>query len=92
MDDVTAARFVVVGNVQGVSYRQSCALEAARLGVRGWVRNRDDGAVEGVAEGSRAAVEALLAWCARGPARARVARVDVTWAAPADHEGFVVRR
>ena len=47
---VTAAirrRVVVHGRVQGVWFRESCRREAEALGVAGWVRNRDDGTVEG---------------------------------------------
>ena len=43
----------VHGDVQGVGFRYFLMREAQRLGLRGWVRNRDDGTVEFVAEGSR---------------------------------------
>ena len=41
------------GKVQGVFFRESTRVEATRLGLTGWVRNRDDGSVEAVAEGER---------------------------------------
>ncbi len=81
------ARARVTGVVQGVWYRQSTADEARRLGLSGTVRNLPDGAVEVVAEGRREAVEALLAWCSRGPPAARVEAVDVTWETPGGDEG-----
>jgi acylphosphatase len=68
--------------VQGVFYRQSTAMEAARLGLAGTVRNVADGSVEVVAEGERGAVEALVAWCGRGPPSARVEGVEVAPEAP----------
>jgi acylphosphatase len=71
-------RLVVSGRVQGVGFRYSTQGEAARLGLRGWVRNTDDGKVEIVAEGPPTAVDALEAWCRRGPAGARVASVVAT--------------
>jgi acylphosphatase len=75
------ARFRVVGRVQGVFYRQSTADEAGRLGLSGSVRNLPDGSVEVVAEGGRDRVEALVAWCRRGPPAARVEEVLVEWEA-----------
>ena len=70
-------RVRVTGLVQGVFYRQSTALEAARLGLSGAVRNLSDGSVELEAEGERSAVEALVAWCRRG--RRRRGWKDSTW-------------
>ncbi len=93
MSDLVRARIVVSGRVQGVWFRQSAADEARRLGVRGWVRNRADGAVEAEAEGQRVAVEAFVLWCHRGPPAADVDDVSVEWLA---HDGnlgpFSVRR
>jgi acylphosphatase len=50
--------------------------EATRLGARGWVRNRADGAVEAVFDAPSGARTALLAWAQRGPDVARVTHVD----------------
>ena len=86
-------RLRVRGQVQGVFYRQSTATEAARLGLAGSVRNLPDGSVEVVAEGPRADVETLVAWCRRGPPAARVAEVGATWEAPTGaEETFAVVR
>jgi acylphosphatase len=81
------ARLRVVGMVQGVFYRQATADEAARLRLSGTVRNLPDGSVEVVAEGPRDAVEALAAFCRRGPPAARVEAVQVEWEAPAGISG-----
>jgi acylphosphatase len=71
------ARAIVMGKVQGVSFRAATASEARRLGVVGWVRNRSDGWVELEAEGDDDRVAKLLAWCERGPPAARVTAVHV---------------
>lgn len=81
---------VVRGRVQGVGYRWSLSREARRLGVAGWVRNRPDGTVEAVAEGSDDAVAALVAWCRSGPGGAQVTGVDVTDEAPERLTGFAI--
>lgn len=48
-----ATRLVRVrGLVQGVGYRYACAELARTLGIAGWVRNRLDGSVEALLQGS----------------------------------------
>lgn len=70
-------RVVVSGRVQGVFFRATCAAEARRLGVGGYVRNLADGRVEAAFEGPDEAVDAMIAWCRRGPELARVDHVEV---------------
>lgn len=67
----------VRGRVQGVGYRDACAREAERLGVRGWVRNRLDGSVEALLLAPHDRLVQMLAWLQRGPPAARVDAVDV---------------
>jgi acylphosphatase len=67
----------IKGRVQGVCFRDSTRQRAGELGVRGWVRNRRDGDVEVLAEGPRDRVDALVAWCHKGPPAARVEQVLV---------------
>lgn len=83
----------IVGIVQGVSYRASFDAQARALGVSGWVRNRCDGSVEAMIRGDDAVLQQLLAWAHRGPAMARVDRVDVTELddAKIDDCGFHIR-
>jgi acylphosphatase len=69
----------VRGRVQGVYFRASTQREAKRLGLTGWVKNRNDGAVEVLAEGEEDGLKDLIAWANRGPSAARVERVDVRW-------------
>jgi acylphosphatase len=47
----------------------------ARLGVRGWVRNRADGSVEALVIGAEDAVSAMIEACRQGPPAAAVAAV-----------------
>ena len=78
-EDMVRAHVVVSGRVQGVWFRGRTRDKAEALGVTGWVRNRRDGAVEAVFEGSRPAVERMVAWCYQGPPLAVVQHVDLRW-------------
>jgi len=68
-------KVVISGLVQGVAFRACMRDEALRLGVKGWVRNRDDGAVEALMQGEEANVARLLEWARVGPKGARVTSV-----------------
>jgi acylphosphatase len=82
----------IAGRVQGVGFRASTAREARALGLTGWVANRADGTVVLEAQGDAAAIDALVAWCGRGPPAARVTGVVVEERAPVVGEvGFAQR-
>lgn len=88
MSDDVRARVYITGRVQGVFYRAACRDAAARLDLRGWVRNAADGSVEAVAEGPREKVEAFVLWCHKGPPAARVTAVRVEWEPLQNESGF----
>ena len=69
----------VEGRVQGVSFRYFVIHNANRYGVTGWVRNRENGDVEVVAEGPRSELDRLLTDLRRGPSAALVTDVRVEW-------------
>jgi len=66
----------VYGRVQGVFFRASTQEKAHELGVKGYVKNEPDGSVYIEAEGPAEALDAFLEWCHKGPAAARVDKVD----------------
>ena len=69
-------RVKITGRVQGVGFRRWAWKTAKRLGVSGWVRNRPDGSVEALVQGSEEAVGAMLEALGKGPCWARVDAVD----------------
>jgi acylphosphatase len=79
---------VVSGDVQGVGFRWYCREQAVTLGVAGLVRNLPDGRVEAIFEGDRAAVDAMVEWCRRGPNWARVEDIDVEDQEPVGDSDF----
>ena len=92
MGDRVRAHVFVSGRVQGVYSRAPTREKAGETGVYGWVQNLEDGRVEAVFEGERAAVEAMIEWCHTGSPRARVDDVEVEYGDPEGIEGFEVRR
>ena len=87
-----ARRYVITGRVQGVGFRFFAEAAAAREGVHGWVRNRPNGTVEAWVEGDAESVQRIEAALHRGPAGARVERVDVEHVEPTGRPtGFSVR-
>ena len=74
MDVVT--HVIIRGRVQGVGFRAWTEYTALERGLRGWVRNRRDGAVEALFVGPRDAVAAMIAKCQHGPPGSRVDGLD----------------
>ena len=70
---------IVSGDVQGVGFRAWAKRQAVDLGLTGWVKNREDEAVELVAEGSKVELQELIKRCKRGPDIAWVKNIDVQW-------------
>jgi acylphosphatase len=89
--DVTYS-IIVKGKVQGVFYRQGTREKAVAIGVKGIVRNEDDGTVKIIATGSSEQLNKLIAWCRQGPPRARVDSVDVKEEAYQNFTGFSIVR
>lgn len=69
----------VHGRVQGVGFRYFVQRRAEALGLRGFVRNLREGALEVAAEGAQADLEELLRAIRQGPPMSWVERVDERW-------------
>ncbi len=78
------AHAYISGSVQGVSFRYYTYHEALKHGLRGWVRNLEDGRVEAVFEGEKAGIEQVLEWSQNGPPAAMVDSIEVDWNEPVD--------
>lgn len=83
---------IVTGKVQGVFYRQSTKEKAIAIGVKGMVRNENDGSVKIIATGSKEQLNALIEWCRQGPPKARVDSVNVKEEAYRNFAGFSIER
>ena len=76
---IEARRYVVRGRVQGVGFRWFVEREAHLLGIAGWVRNRSDGSVEVLAQGTPEQLAGLHSRLREGP---RASRVDDVLVSP----------
>lgn len=73
-----AVQLLIRGKVQGVFFRASAKDVADEIGIRGWVKNTEEGDVEILASGSHDQLQKFIEWCKIGPRRAIVTNVEVT--------------
>ncbi len=92
MEDKVRAHVIISGKVQGVFFRVETQQAVERIGgVTGWVRNRPEGTVEAVFEGSNSAVEKAVSWCRTGAPLSRVDDVQVKWEEfSGEYDGFSI--
>lgn len=83
---------IVKGKVQGVFFRAEAKKSADKLGVKGWIKNREDGNVEIMAKGSEDALDAFISWCRKGSDKAKVDSVIVTPLHIEDLDSFEIIR
>lgn len=72
-------RLIISGDVHGVGFRAWALRFAQGKLLTGWIKNRSDGTVEVVAEGSHNVLKDFVAACHHGPELAWVKKVDATW-------------
>lgn len=72
-----AVKLRINGTVQGVFFRDFIKEEADNLGIKGFVRNMDDGTVEVFAEGNPDEVRQMIEVCKTGPPHSMIKKVEV---------------
>ena len=68
---------IISGDVIGVGYRSWMKREAVKLGLIGWVKNREDRAVEAVIQGEEEPIQSMIELCKKGPEVAWVEKVTI---------------
>ena len=63
--------------VQGIFFRARINEKANELDIKGFIKNKDDGSVEGVFEGDESDVDELVEYCKEGPRGAQIDDVEV---------------
>lgn len=79
---------VISGLVQGVGFRVWLQRQASAESLHGWVRNGENGTVEAVLSGDRAAVKRITKLCQIGPPGARVTEVATNRVQPPGEASF----
>lgn len=72
-----AVKIEITGTVQGVFFRQFIAENAVKLGLKGFVRNLDNGDVEVIAEGETDSILKMIEICKQGPKHSQIKNVKV---------------
>jgi acylphosphatase len=85
-------RVYISGTVQGVLFRKFIEENASRIGVRGFVRNLDDGRVEAVFEGTDDKVMQMLEICKKGNAHSKIREVRFCEIPNQSFVGFKIMR
>ena len=67
----------IYGQVQGVFFRVNARKEAEKLGIKIDARNEPDGTVYIEAEGEEKDLDKLIKWCQKGPALAKVEKIEI---------------
>jgi len=87
-----ATRVFIFGAVQGVFFRVFIKEEADKLGIKGYVRNKDDGSVEAWFEGNSQEVNRMIEKAKEGPKHAMVKRLDIVEESFEGYKEFKVLR
>lgn len=73
------ARVLISGFVQGVGFRAFVKSKASELGLKGFVKNTEDGKVEAVLQGRINDIEKMILLCRKGPFLSEVKDIEVKW-------------
>ena len=83
-------RVYITGTVQGMIYRNYLLDAGLRIGVRGFVRNMEDGRVEVLIEGRDDKVKEMLEVCKKDTNQTKIRGVEVKEIGNQSFEGFKI--
>jgi acylphosphatase len=75
---IKAYSIKVRGDVQGVFYRHNAKIMADKLGIVGWVKNKQDGSVKVLIQGEEEKLKKFIEWAYEGSPMATVENVEIT--------------
>lgn len=68
---------IVSGKVQGVYFRDNTLKKATSLGLKGYVKNLEDGTVEAIAQGSQEKLDKLIDFFQTSPGSSDVVSINI---------------
>ena len=74
---IQVAKIKVLGEVQGVFFRESARAEARKLSLNGFAQNEVDGSIYLEAEGPDETIKKFIDWCRKGPPQAQVRNIEI---------------
>ena len=80
-----SVRLYITGTVQGVFFRAFIKENAEKFGLKGFVRNLEDGRIEVFLEGQIDDVRKMIELCRSGPKHAQIRNVEIK---EERHQGF----
>jgi len=72
-----SVRIYINGTVQGIFFRGFVKENAERYGIKGFVRNLEDGRIEIFLEGNADEVNKMIELCKKGPKHSQIRKVEV---------------
>ncbi|MDP1695996.1 MAG: polyprenyl diphosphate synthase [archaeon] len=79
MKAISEVLIEVYGRVQGINFRNNMKIFADELGVKGYVRNREDGSVVVVAQGDKKKLQSLVSWIESNPGFSKIDGLSFRW-------------
>ena len=81
---MSTVKFVFHGTVQGIGFRAHVKKKAMELGIKGWVKNNQDGSVSALFSGDEELISIMEGYCRKIP----LAELSSVESMPADDANF----
>ena len=88
---MSTVKFVFHGTVQGIGFRAHVKKKAMDLGIKGWVKNNQDGSVSAVFSGDEEMISIMDGYCRKIPL-AELSSVESMPANDANFDSFEIIR
>ena len=88
---VVEFHYIIYGKVRGVGFRYFAKETAMKFSILGWIRNRQDGAVEGEASGESGNIVEFFNTLSRGNFLSKVSSIETSSIEKKDFSNFEIK-